>query len=425
VSLADLGAVAFVADEACGHDILPHGDEVKATRAVSVLLLTLLLGLPGCFLFDSAEPTLTAVIGPVQGHVPYSAQIVATAPPGTFTFTLPNTTIVQDSGVLEVLVDSITWSATVTWTDGSSLKTTTVTATGSNARPTINRPLINGVTSQWFLKPREQTLIDFSYRPASMTSPTTGVHYDEEWSIHEIVVMCSEKLLCNQRIRDSIYCPPYETGVYHAIFKGALHENACIVYPTSTYEPSTNGIPYAPVPEEGYTYDTVQNRSVFKRVVFPAQTAIIRVVVRDHFGRMTSKEFEIPVLALSYTQLPTSYEPKASSGDLFSDAQYFVASKDETVFHQSWCYRACLIPEASRVYYADSRHAEESGRTLGPICLVGQPGPCACTGIKLNCEDFDSQADAQACFEYCRSMEYGDIHGLDSDNDGVACEDLP
>ncbi|TFH11034.1 MAG: hypothetical protein E4H08_02360, partial [Candidatus Atribacteria bacterium] len=31
----------------------------------------------------------------------------------------------------------------------------------------------------------------------------------------------------------------------------------------------------------------------------------------------------------------------------------------------------------------------------------------------------------QACFEYCRSMEYGDIHGLDSDNDGTACEPAP
>lgn len=364
------------------------------------------------------------MIGPEQGHVPYAAQIVATAPPGTFTFTLPDTTVVQDSGVLEVLVDSITWSATIAWTDGSIVKTTTVTATGSNARPTINRPLINGIASQWFLTPREQTLIDFSYRPASTGSPTTGVHYDETWSIHEIAVMCSEKLLCNERVRDSIYCPPYETGVYHALFKGTLHENACIVYPTSTYEPSTSGIPYAPAPEDGYQYDTAQNRSVFKQIIFPAQTAIIRVVVRDNFGRMTSKEFEIPVLALSYKKLRATYERKADDA-LFADALYFVASKDETIYHQSWCYRACLIPESSRIYYAESRHAEESGRTLGPYCLVGQSGPCDCIGDDLDCEDFASQTEAQACFEYCRSMEYGDIHRLDSDNDGIACEELP
>ena len=284
-----------------GHGILTAGDVVKTARAAAVFLLIVLIGLlAGCFLFEDPDPVLNAVIAPEQGIVPYTAQIVATAPPGTFTFELPNATIEQTDNMLEVLVDTITWSATVSWTDGTTVKTTTVTATGSNARPTINRPLINGVSSQWFLTPRERTLIDFSYRAATMTSPTTGVHYSDEWFIHEITVLCSEKLLCSQRVRDSIYCPPYETGVYHAIFNGALYENACIVYPTNTYEPSTNGTPYAPSPEEGYSHDTIQNRSVFKQVPFPAQTAIIRVVVRDNFGRLTSAEFEIPVLELAY-----------------------------------------------------------------------------------------------------------------------------
>lgn len=365
-------------------------------------------------MFEDPEPVLNAVIAPEQSIVPYTAQIVATAPPGTFTFVLPNETIEQTDNVLEVLVDTITWSATVRWTDGKTLLSTDVTATGSNARPTINRPLITGVSSQWFLEPRERTLIDFSTREATMTSPSSGVDYDGEWSIHEISVMCSEKLLCNQPIRDSIYCPPYETGTYHASFNGVLYKSACIVYPTSTYEPSTSGIPYAPIPEDGYSYDTIQNRSIFKQVAFPSQTAIIRVVVRDNFGRLTSAEFEIPVLAFVYgTGGPQS----------FDEAKYLVASKDEAIYHQSWCYRACLIPEASRIYFADSRHAEESGRTLGPYCSVGQAGPCACTGVNLDCEDFATQAEAQACFEYCRSMEYGDIHGLDSDNDGTACEE--
>ena len=54
-----------------------------------------------------------------------------------------------------------------------------------------------------------------------------------------------------------------------------------------------------------------------------------------------------------------------------------------------------------------------------------QPGPCNCTGPDLNCADFATQAQAQACFDYCRSRGYGDIHGLDGDSDGVACESLP
>ena len=403
--------------------ILAVGDVVKKTT-VAVLLLILTILLTSCFLFEEPDPVLNAVIAPEQGHIPYVAQIVATAPPGQFTFTLPNATIEQTDPVLDVVVDSIAWSATVSWTDGSIVKTTTVTATASNPRPVIHRPLINGIASQWFLKPREQTLINCSYRPASMTSPTTGVQYDDAWSIREISVMCSEKLLCNQPIRDSVYCPPYQTGVYHAIFNGALYENACIVYPTSTFEPASSGLPYAPAPHEGYSYDTIQNRSVFKQIAFPAQTAIIRVTVRDNFGRLTSAEFEIPVLALPFEAIAEE-SANDGSGIAFSDAEYFVASKNETIYHQAWCYRACLIPEASRIYFAESRHAEDSGRTLGPYCAISQAGPCACTGVDLNCEDFASQLDAQACFEYCRSLDYGDVHGLDADNDGVACEDIP
>ena len=382
-----------------------------------MLLLALLINLlAGCSLFDTPEPILNAVIAPEQGNVPYAALIVATAPPGTFAFELPNSTVEQNEGSLEVLVDSLNWTATVTWTDGEAVKSTVVTAYGTNARPRINRPLINGVCSQWFLKPRERTLIDFSYRAATMTSPTTGVHYGEDWSIREISVKCSEKSLCNELIRDSIYCPPHEAGLYHAIFAGVLHENACIIYPTSTYEVDSTGLPYSPAPENGYTYDTIQNRSLFKQVELPAQTATIRVVVEDNFGRLTSAEFEIPVLEFGYGR---------GGPESFSEAKYLVASKDELIFHQSWCYRACLISEASRVYFADSRHAEESGRTLCPYCSVGQAGPCACTGVNLDCDDFVSQADAQVCFEYCRSMKSGDIHGLDPDGNGVACESPP
>ncbi len=36
-----------------------------------------------------------------------------------------------------------------------------------------------------------------------------------------------------------------------------------------------------------------------------------------------------------------------------------------------------------------------------------------------------NQEDAQACFDYCWDLTGQDVHGLDSDNDGVACESLP
>lgn len=51
--------------------------------------------------------------------------------------------------------------------------------------------------------------------------------------------------------------------------------------------------------------------------------------------------------------------------------------------------------------------------------------PCDCSYDRYNCEDFDSEAEAQTCFEYCLEQGAGDVHGLDGDDDGDACEWLP
>jgi micrococcal nuclease len=52
-------------------------------------------------------------------------------------------------------------------------------------------------------------------------------------------------------------------------------------------------------------------------------------------------------------------------------------------------------------------------------------GVCSCSGNQYNCPDFSTHANAQACYEYCKSVGRGDIHRLDGDNDGLACESLP
>lgn len=51
--------------------------------------------------------------------------------------------------------------------------------------------------------------------------------------------------------------------------------------------------------------------------------------------------------------------------------------------------------------------------------------PCNCSGPDLNCGDFATHAEAQACYEYCLSQGRGDVFKLDRDEDGQACESLP
>jgi hypothetical protein len=53
------------------------------------------------------------------------------------------------------------------------------------------------------------------------------------------------------------------------------------------------------------------------------------------------------------------------------------------------------------------------------------PFACLCDRNRFRCDWFETQEDAQECFDLCVSQGAGDIHGLDDDKDGVACEELP
>lgn len=51
-------------------------------------------------------------------------------------------------------------------------------------------------------------------------------------------------------------------------------------------------------------------------------------------------------------------------------------------------------------------------------------GPYVCSSNKYNCTDFKTQAEAQEVFDQCGGAD-NDIHKLDNNKDGEACESLP
>ncbi len=55
------------------------------------------------------------------------------------------------------------------------------------------------------------------------------------------------------------------------------------------------------------------------------------------------------------------------------------------------------------------------------------PDPrCTCYGPPLACTDFRTQKAAQACYDFCVDLGYGNVYGLDGpDTDTLACESLP
>ena len=50
---------------------------------------------------------------------------------------------------------------------------------------------------------------------------------------------------------------------------------------------------------------------------------------------------------------------------------------------------------------------------------------CNCSGNVHNCSDFSTHATAQACYNHCMQVTGYDIHRLDRDKNGLACEGLP
>ena len=59
---------------------------------------------------------------------------------------------------------------------------------------------------------------------------------------------------------------------------------------------------------------------------------------------------------------------------------------------------------------------------------TNQPPPAGCSIClydAYNCSDFSTQASAQSCHDYCFAVVGYDVHRLDQNNDGVACESLP
>lgn len=59
----------------------------------------------------------------------------------------------------------------------------------------------------------------------------------------------------------------------------------------------------------------------------------------------------------------------------------------------------------------------------GEIYIPPSDGVCSCSDDTLSCKDFSSQNAAQACYNYCVTNGYGDIHRLDQGGQpGVVCE---
>jgi hypothetical protein len=192
-------------------------------------------------------------------------------------------------------------------------------------------------------------------------------------------------------------------------------------------------------------------------------TTTEKIAAKSTTTRPTTKSTTIPT-TLATTMPTPKITPRYVKGDIVADDQkeevygsiildYSSSSneyKTETIFtnlYSGWGHYSTYSPNWWPIQLIESRYPYKVAHVNPDSVPVGDPdsaslrstsyssyqttssdksstsgGTWDCSYNRYNCADFATQAEAQACYDYCMSCGVGDIHDLDRDNDGIACE---
>lgn len=269
---------------------------MHARRLAAILGAGVLAALAGCAEAPYVNPMMVHV-SPESGHPPFTVTITVTGRDGgEYLFQLPGGDVSSTEPTVTATADSFDWHGSVVWTRGDLCDVREFTVQVVNAPPVILRPSL-APHLEWYLTPRERTLLDFNFRDGGMYGTSSGI-YDpdgDEWRIVSVAIQAPLK-----DDPDSIFCAPHD-GSYHATWHSNVIENACVVYPLYTGK-EVGGLPCSPqgLTEEGYPTSPYQNPNLYYGQAFARQTAIIMVIAEDSLGARTAQGFEITVNELSY-----------------------------------------------------------------------------------------------------------------------------
>ncbi len=96
-----------------------------------------------------------------------------------------------------------------------------------------------------------------------------------------------------------------------------------------------------------------------------------------------------------------------------------------SLYADATCYLPLVIKEPHRSSTATPTATVTATSSPSPTLTQTLQAPCSCVADSKNCSDFSSQAAAQACLDYCWALTGRDVHRLDGDGNGIACESLP
>ena len=124
-----------------------------------------------------------------------------------------------------------------------------------------------------------------------------------------------------------------------------------------------------------------------------------------------------------------SYLPDIKYQDIFRQAEQYARKKHlglwGDVCQQSKAVKHTTV-QSTNNSQSKTRQIENQTNQTSPLQedLPSSDKQIECSSNVYDCKDFATQAEAQIVFEYCGGSA-NDIHHLDGDGDGVACESLP
>lgn len=137
---------------------------------------------------------------------------------------------------------------------------------------------------------------------------------------------------------------------------------------------------------------------------------LIRYVILEN-GTNFNKWMILEGYAYEYTyNLPYKYQAE------FKQAQATAQANKKGL----WADGVCDNFEVEENTTTQTSAQTEETRPTNPT-----QGQYDCSGNVYNCSNFKTHAETQNAFDYCFNLISSDIHKLDADNNGVACENLP
>jgi len=154
---------------------------------------------------------------------------------------------------------------------------------------------------------------------------------------------------------------------------------------------------------------------------------------------------------LNYQSVRIEKDATQGDYDKYNRLLAYVFLKDGTNFNQMMIeegYAYEYTYNSVYKYQSEFKQVEEQARTLkkglwaddacqeeviqvetvstseSNVEVITKPAKSNCSSNVYNCGDFTTHAEAQATYEYCGGVN-NDIHKLDRDKDGQACESLP